>query len=151
MKISDLAKRTGCSVETIRFYEQQGLLSAPTRTSGNYRTYAGEHVDRLKFIRHCRYLDMALEEIRRLLASWDSPQQSCHAVNALLDEHIRHVGERMGELRALEKDLKALRQSCLAERTAKDCGILQELATANPNSVKPREPTHIRGTHSHKQ
>lgn len=147
MKISELAAATGCAAETIRFYEQQGLLPQPRRSAGNYRMYGAAHAARLRFIRNCRYLDMALDEIRRLLALCDSPQQSCHEVNALLDEHVEHVGERIRELRVLEKDLKQLRLSCHVERATKDCGILHELGASTAGGSKAREATHVRGTH----
>lgn len=59
MKIGELAKRTGCPVETIRYYEREGLLPEPARSEGNYRQYTLAHVERLSFIRHCRSLDAA--------------------------------------------------------------------------------------------
>ena len=114
MRIGNLAEQTGTPVETIRFYEREGLLPAAQRSENNYRLYTAAHADRLAFIRHCRNLDMALDEIRSLLRLRDAPSQDCGEVNALLDEHIGHVGQRIRELRALEKDLKALRARCSA-------------------------------------
>ena len=67
LKIGELAKRTGCPVETIRYYEREALLAAPRRSEGNYRLYDDAHAERLQFIRHCRSLDMTLDEIRSLL------------------------------------------------------------------------------------
>ena len=148
MRISELADRTGCAVQTIRYYERQGLLPEPARTTANYRTYRQDHVARLKFIRHCRHLDMTLVEIRELLTFCDGPERSCHAVNKLLDEHIRHVNERIAELHALEKYLRQLRQTCRTERTAKHCGILQRLATTDANPREARERTHVGATHT---
>src|ERR1700757_2475850 len=94
-KIGELAKRTGCLVETIRFYEQERLLLAPARSEGNYRLYTNVHVERLQFIRHCRSLDMTLEEIRNLLRFRDAPDENCSEVDTLLEEHIEHVGNRI--------------------------------------------------------
>ena len=88
MKIGELAKLTDCQVETIRYYEREGLLPEPARSEGNYRLYTQAHVERLTFIRNCRSLDMTLEEIRSLLNLRDSPQDQCESVNALIDEHI---------------------------------------------------------------
>ena len=101
LKIGELAKHTGSQVETIRYYEREGLLPAPARSEGNYRLYGQSHVERLQFIRHCRSLDMTLEEIRSLLAFRDAPEESCSAVNDLLDKHIDHVATRIKELQAL--------------------------------------------------
>lgn len=67
MRIGELAKATDTQVETIRYYEREALLPQPGRTEGNYRVYGPEHVERLSFIRYCRSLDMALDEIRALL------------------------------------------------------------------------------------
>ena len=128
IKISELSKEVGCPVQTIRFYEQQGLLPAPARTGGNYRSYTSSHVGRLRFIRHCRSLDMTLDEIRRLLRLRDSPQESCADVNALLDKHIGQVARRIGELQALETHLTDLRRLCGEAMSAQNCAILRELA-----------------------
>ena len=125
LKIGELAERTGYTVETIRYYERQGLLPAPARSGGNYRLYRGAHLERLQFIRHCRSLDMALDEIRSLLSFRDHPEQSCGAVNALLDKHIVEVADRIAQLRDLERQLLGLRGLCTEVQTAKDCAILQ--------------------------
>ncbi|WP_151447652.1 Cd(II)/Pb(II)-responsive transcriptional regulator [Lacisediminimonas profundi] len=128
MKIGELADLTGTQVETIRYYEREGLLPAPARSEGNFRIYADEHAQRLSFIRHCRSLDMTLDEIRQLLRFKDSPDEDCGDVNRLLDAHIGHVADRIRELRGLEKQLKALRQRCHSEQDAAHCGILNALS-----------------------
>jgi Cd(II)/Pb(II)-responsive transcriptional regulator len=112
MKIGELALAAQTQVETIRYYEREGLLPQAPRSEGNYRIYGPEHVERLAFVRHCRSLDMTLDEIRVLLRFKDEPQAECGEVNALLDEHIGHVATRIRELRQLEKQLKALREQC---------------------------------------
>ena len=127
MKIGDLARATLCPVETIRYYEREGLLPTPSRSSGNYRLYGPVHADRLRFIRNCRSLDMTHDEIRALLAFRDGPGEKCAEVNTLLDEHIGHVAHRIKELRLLERQLKELRSQCLGVRTNRDCAILQSL------------------------
>lgn len=129
MKIGAMAKRTECSVETIRFYEKEGLLPAPGRTEGNFRLYNETHAEQLLFIRRCRSLDMSLEEIRLLLKSSENPLADCSAVNALLDEHIDGVAARMAELERLSEQLRVLRQQCGAGGTADQCGILQGLGS----------------------
>ncbi|WP_304528648.1 Cd(II)/Pb(II)-responsive transcriptional regulator [Nitrosovibrio sp. Nv6] len=128
IRIGELAARTDCNIETIRFYEREGLLPAPARSDSNYRLYSDANVERLTFIRHCRSLDMALDDIRMLLKFRDAPDQNCGDIDALLDERIEHVTTRIAELRALEKQLKSLRCLCKQESSAKECGILNELA-----------------------
>lgn len=148
MKIGELAKLTGTSIETIRFYEREELLQATGRSEGNYRIYGREQVERLAFVRHCRSLDMTLDEIRALLRFKDSPADNCQAVNELLDEHIGHVAQRIRELRGLEKQLKSLRQQCTEASAAAECGILKQLSDANAQPHPPGKPhRHVRGVH----
>lgn len=131
LKIGELAKRADCLVETIRFYEQEKLLPAPARTASNYRVYGEAHVEQLIFIRHCRALDMTLDEIRYLLRYRDAPNDNCDEVNVLLDRHIKQVADRIRELQMLQNQLQTLRSLCTASRFSKDCGILQSLAAAD--------------------
>lgn len=128
LKIGELARITRCPIETVRYYEREGLLPSPGRSAGNYRLYGPPHVERLRFIRHCRSLDMTHDEIRTLLAIRDAPHKKCDEVNALLDEHIGHVAGRIEELRALEHELKELRTQCRELRAARDCAIMRSLA-----------------------
>ena len=148
MKIGELAQVTLIPLETIRFYEREGLLPPAARTEGNYRIYGQEHVERLTFIRHCRTLDMALDEIRALLRFKASPQENCAGVNELLDEHIGHVAQRIRELRALETQLKALRHQCVEAHAAADCGILKGLSgDMVAERAAPKSRKHVHGTH----
>ena len=148
MKIGELATLSGTSIETIRFYEREELLPLAGRTAGNYRIYEAAHAERLAFIRHCRSLDMTLDEIRVLLRLRDAPSQTCAEVNELLDVHIGHVAERMRELRLLEKQLKALREQCRDGSTASECGILDQLnREAGAGSRRPKAGSHVQGAH----
>ena len=149
MKIGELATRSSTPIETIRYYEREGLLPAPARTAGNFRVYEAEHLERLLFIRHCRSLDMSLDEVRALLRFKDSPSDNCGDVNALLDEHIGHVSRRIKELRVLEKQLRELRSRCGQDRPAQECGILTGLADAAHDASASEVTTpHLRSVHS---
>jgi Cd(II)/Pb(II)-responsive transcriptional regulator len=147
MKIGALAETTGTPVETIRFYEREGLLPPPGRADNNYRMYLPAHVERLAFIRQCRNLDMALDEIRALIALRESPAQDCGEVNDLLDAHIGHVAQRIRELKMLEKDLKALRARCATPHALSDCGILNGLDGAAATAAGSPKRRHVHGTH----
>lgn len=149
MKIGELAKSTQTQVETIRYYEREGLLPSPLRSEGNYRIYGPEHAARLSFIRNCRSLDMTLNEIRTLLTFKDAPQGDCAGVNELIDTHMAHVAARIKELRTLERQLKELRETCIEARETNQCGILAELS-ARPRRAISRSKSasgHIGGTH----
>ena len=154
MKIGELSTATGISVENIRFYEREGLVGEPVRTGGNYRVYDDAHVQRLAFIRRCRSLDMALDEIRALLRFKDAPHADCSDVNALLDEHVDHVASRVRELRVLEKELRALRAQCESIESGAECGILKTLshdaaAPVPARERKPRGGVHAQGASVH--
>ena len=141
MKIGELAQAAQCTVETVRYYEKEGLLSAPARTSGNFRIYGVEHVERLRFIRNCRALDMSHDEIHTLLALADKPAEDCGAINAVFDQHMVHVDERLRELAQLKLQLGALRTQCQTAQAVDACGILHGLAAMET------EPKHERHTH----
>jgi Cd(II)/Pb(II)-responsive transcriptional regulator len=152
MRIGELAQVTGTQVETIRYYEKERLLPEPGRSDGNYRVYGPEHVDLLQFIRHCRALDMSLEEVRVLLRLRDAPAEDCGDVDALLDEHIGHVVQRIKALRSLERQLKDLRARCASESDAAHCGILSELAAAaRARPVATTRERHLGGVHAPKR
>ena len=137
-RIGKLAQVTGLSVETIRYYEQQGLVGRPSRTASNYRVYGDAHLDRLAFIHQCRSLDLSLEEILVLLRVRDERDSGCEDVSSILDQHIGHVTTRLAELKNLRRQLVELRQRCAAGGTATDCGILSEISTMARRSKPPR-------------
>ena len=152
MKIGELSRAAATPVETIRYYEREGLLPEPPRTENNYRVYGQEQLERLAFIRHCRTLDMTLDEIRVLLRFKDAPTEDCGAVNRLLDEHLGHVEARIHELRTLRRQLLNLREQCLDVTSAADCGILTGIArdAAAADADVPQASNrlgHVHGTH----
>jgi len=150
MKIGELAKRTGCPVETIRYYEREGLMHAPARSEKNYRLYDGSHLERLTFIRNCRALEMTLGEIAALLRIKDQAGQDCGEVNALLEEHIGHVAERIAKLQLLETQLIALREQCGQTLSVTKCAILKELSCPSGHGLDNARNSnaHVHGTHS---
>jgi Cd(II)/Pb(II)-responsive transcriptional regulator len=149
LTIGVLARRMHCQAETIRFYEREGLLPPPARSSGNYRLYGKSHLERLAFIRRCRSLDMTLDEIRVLLQFRDRPADNCAEVNGVLDEHIQHVADRIADLRTLQRQLRDLRQLC-AEASADGCGILKELSRGTLVAGASTATRHVRGSHTHR-
>ena len=136
MKIGELALAAQCTVETVRYYEAQALLPIAARSPSNYRQYGAAHLERLRFIRNCRALDMTHDEIRQLLALADAPNEGCAGVNQLVDEHIGHVQARIQELQQLAQQLQTLRQRCASEQSVDHCGILQGLAAMAPEKAE---------------
>jgi len=154
MKIGVLAVATATQVETIRFYEREGLIPAPARSAGNYRLYNDSHVQRLVFIRRCRGLDMALDEIRTLLRFIDRPGADCGEVNQVLEDHIGHVAKRIQELGELETELRDLRSRCQSISPGQACAILRELNHPKSGELGSRPAsdvhTHLGAVHRRK-
>ena len=142
MKIGELAQIAQTTVETVRYYEKEGLLPETVRTAGNFRVYGPAHLERLRFIRNCRALDMSHDEIHTLLDLADEPSEGCGAINTVFDQHIAHVDERIRELMHLKEQLAMLRQQCQTEQPVDACGILQGLATME-TEAKPERHTHL--------
>ncbi|MFV0244172.1 MAG: MerR family transcriptional regulator [Qingshengfaniella sp.] len=124
--IGDLAKGTGTKVQTIRYYEQIGLMPDPDRTAGGQRRYGPTDMDRLSFIRHARQLGFTLEAIRELLDLGDQPNRPCHEADAIARRHLHHVEQRIARLEALRTELQRMIQSCSGGRSA-DCKVLEVL------------------------
>jgi len=135
MRIKELSVATAVPVDTIRHYEKAGLLAAPERRENNYRRYAEADAQRLRFIRNCRTLDMSLDEVRVLLAFIDHPSRDCSPVDAVVDEHLLHVRERLVALQLLERQLETLRRACGQARPHAACGIVLALSNDSPPST----------------
>ena len=112
IKIGELSKVTGCSVQTIRHYEKEQLIASAERSEGNFRLYDEVAVEQLLLIKHCRSLDLSLPEIRQLLGLSRSPGAQCDDVNRMMDRHIEQVEARIQELTKLNEQLRMLRRSC---------------------------------------
>lgn len=136
MRIGELAKRCGCSVQTIRYYEREGLLSSIARSEGNFRLYDNKAEAQLMFIKRCRSLDLTLVKVKQLLTLTQDPYSACDEVNQIVDQHIQRVEERIAELQGLQSQLTGLRGNCAANRTVEQCGIIKELiADGNDENV----------------
>ena len=107
-----LSKRTGCNIETIRYYEQIGLMPAPPRSAGGHRLYGEEHLRRLTFICRARELGFSLKEVRGLLGLVDGGGNSCAEVKSLTLEHVRDIHRKIIDLRKIERVLETMAAQC---------------------------------------
>ncbi|SBT09942.1 Transcriptional regulator, MerR family [Candidatus Accumulibacter aalborgensis] len=130
MRIGELAQRSDCDVETVRFYEREGLLDLPDREANGYRRYSEAHLVQIKFIRHCRSLGMGLHDVRRLRSFQANPELACDEINQLIDGQIDLIHQQIDSLRLLERQLHTLRETCHANQKASECGIMRNLARA---------------------
>lgn len=127
LTIGHLARETGTKVETVRFYEKSGLLPAPARTEGNYRSYDRTHLNRLSFIRRARDLGFPLDQIRELLALSDDRDRSCVAVDEIAKEHRAEVERKIADLQSLKRELDRMIDQCGCGVVA-DCRIIESLS-----------------------
>ena len=127
LSIGELASRTGSKVQTIRYYEQVGLMPQPGRTAGNQRFYGKTHVDRLAFIRHSRELGFPLGAIRELLDLSDDPNRQCDQADRIARAHLHEVKTRIASLTALKSELERMVRRCRHGRIA-DCRVIEVLA-----------------------
>lgn len=123
-RVSDL---TGCKIQTIRYYEEIGVLHPPDRSSGNQRRYEPAHVERLIFVRHARELGFSLPAIRDLLSLSDDPGQSCEAVDAIARAQLDQVEHRLKRLKLLRVELKRMISECGGGKIA-DCRVIEVIA-----------------------
>lgn len=127
MKIGELSKKIGLSVDAIRFYEKSGLIIGPRRTEGGYREFSKNAVAVVEFISHCRALDIPIPEIKKLLKVRSGTSKSCREANEVIDLQLSNLRARIRELKALEKNLAQLRSVCNQELDPKDCQIIRSL------------------------
>lgn len=125
--IGEAARQSGVKVPTIRYYEQIGLLPAPSRTDANRRHYELPELRRLTFIRHARELGFEIDAIRTLLALQDNPQQSCASADAIARARLAEVDQRLASLTALKTELEMMVEGCSHGRVA-ECRVIEVLA-----------------------
>lgn len=142
MRIGELARQAGVDVQTVRYYEREGLLDAPARTPSGYRAYGPAHLERLNFVRHCRSLDMPLAEVKRLVQLSGEKTISCDEVNGLVRAHLARVQAKRKSLQELESKLAALNAQCESGHRVADCGILEELIHAAHGEACACHPAH---------
>ena len=137
LPIGKLSARTGVNIETIRYYEREGLLSQPERSGGGFRLYSPATVDRLTFIRRARDLGFSLEEVRRLFDLADRKSRSCHNVHELASAHLTNVRAKLADLRRMARVLADLVEAC-HQGTVPDCPLLEALSRSR--GPYPRGP-----------
>lgn len=126
LRRGDLARLTGCNLETIRYYETIGVMPEPPRSSKNYRVYDDSHVTRLRFVMRARGLGFTLDEVRDLLAMVDGGQQTCGEVQALATAHLATVRAKIADLRRIEQVLSSTVAQCTGDDVP-ECPVIDAL------------------------
>lgn len=126
MQRAELAKRTGCNLETVRYYEKVGLLPEPPRTASGYRSYDTVHERRLRFVLRARELGFSLDEIRELLRLVDERDQPCAEARAVAAAHLDDVRAKIADLKRMERVLGDVVAQC-ADGKLPDCPLIETL------------------------
>ncbi len=129
LRRSDLARLTGCNLETIRYYEKIGIMPEPPRTPKNYRTYDGTHVARLRFVMRSRDLGFNLEEVRGLLGLVDRHAATCAEVQAIASRQIETIRVKIADLRRIEAVLSETVSHC-SGNDVPECAVIDALVEA---------------------
>ena len=113
MHIGELSRRTGCNIETIRYYERAGLMPLPPRSASRYRLYDDSDVRRLAFVRRARELGFSLDEVRALLAlAADQDEGTCVGARELAARHLAEVRAKIADLRSIARVLEDAIRCC---------------------------------------
>ena len=126
ISIGELSRRTGCNIETIRYYERIGLLPKPQRR-GRYRSYAAEDIARLGFARRARELGFTLDQVRALLGFAQGGGASCEAARDLAAVHLKDIRARLADLRRMERVLVDAVRACDADEIS-GCPLIESLS-----------------------
>jgi len=140
IQIGELARRTGCNVETIRYYERVGVLPRPPRSAARYRLYDSGDVRRLTFVRRARELGFTVDEVRALLMlSSAGSENTCSEVRDLTARHLGHVRTKIADLRAMERVLSEAVRRCDAGEVP-GCPLIDTLTASAPLHLVARRP-----------
>ena len=126
---SDLARATGCNLETIRYYEKIGIMPDPPRSVKGYRSYDDTHVKRLKFVMRSRDLGFSLEEVRGLLGLVDDRSRTCAEVQMIAEDHLTDVRAKIADLKRIERVLSDTVARCTGD-AAPECAVIDALLDA---------------------
>ena len=126
MSIGELSRRTGCNIETIRYYEKIGMIDAPLRTGGGQRIYPTDYLKKLSFVLRARGLGFTLNDVRALLAL-ERRGHSCSEVKTLAGRHLEDVRSKIADLRVMESALEALEARC-GDGAAEACPMIETLS-----------------------
>jgi MerR family mercuric resistance operon transcriptional regulator len=125
--ISQLAKAAEIPTTTVRYYERIGLVEPEDRSHGNYRLYSEESLRKVKFIRAAQAIGFTLDDVKALLATQDSTADSCQEVQTLIEERLAEVGQRLKDLRHVQRVLKSSLEKCKKTEQINCCHVIENL------------------------
>jgi DNA-binding transcriptional MerR regulator len=141
LTIGKLAKRAATKVQTIRFYEAEGLMPSPARSEGGQRRYSRAHADRLAFIRHARELGFPIDAIRELLRIVDKPDQPCAEVDRVARGVLADVEAKITRLESLRGELRRMVRHSAHGRVS-ECRVIKVLADHSHSNCLTDDHSH---------
>jgi Hg(II)-responsive transcriptional regulator len=141
LRSGELARRANVNVETLRFYERQGLLPKPPQRASGYRAYPLEAVGLVRFVKRAQALGFSLREIKELLALRDVPRATCGDVVVLARRKVEEIDAKISDLRAMRAALTASLKECTGTAPITRCPIIESLTEENEAKSKQRPPS----------
>ena len=148
LTIGQLARQAGVGVETVRFYEREGLIADPPRRASGYRQYPADAVRRVRFIRHAKGLGFTLKEIAELLYLRVAPDSTCADVRQRANDKIADIEQRIESLARMKAALERLASRCRGRGPTTDCPILEDLDEGGRKMQRSRMQRNSRGVSS---
>ncbi len=125
LTIGKVAKQAGVGIETIRFYEREGIIAEPPRRESGYRVYDQEVVTRIRFIRRAKELGFSLKEISELMKLQVDPKANCSGVKKRTETKLLEIENKIRDLKRMQKILNEVASACVAAKPISDCPILK--------------------------
>lgn len=125
LTVGKVARAAGIGVETLRFYEREGILDPPARTRAGYRIYDQRTIDRIRFVRHAQALGFTLREIRELIDLDSRPDASCDEVRHAATHKLQLVQSKIDDLQRMKSGLTSLLESCATGQPLRDCPVMK--------------------------
>jgi Hg(II)-responsive transcriptional regulator len=144
LRIGEVAKRSEVGIETIRYYERQGLLAEPARRPSGYRQYDESVVSRLRFIRSAKELGFTLAEIKELLGLWFDVKTKCEHVRQKSEQKIREIDDKLRALQKMKRSLKKIIGQCADRDSLQQCPLWLGLDKPQQHNSPSDEPPHVR-------
>lgn len=135
MTIGSLAREAGVGIETIRYYEREGLLDSPERLESGYRQYNDDAIARLEFIKRAKKLGFSLREIRDLISLKQFTQRDCHDIRTLAESKLEHIESKIAQLERMKGALDELIESCCGDGKIGTCPIIESLNHSDSESL----------------
>lgn len=132
MRTSDVARRSGVNVQTLRYYERRGLLAQPPRSSAGYRAYPDSAVQVVRFVKRAQQLGFTLDEIEELLHLADGGPDNCDAARGVAEARLADLQAKIDDLLRMRTSLDQLVATCTKPRAARDCPLLTAIRTDEP-------------------